>query len=202
MARLLYDGHASFRLIADNGYTVYIDPYMNTDVSKPADLVLITHEHFDHNNVGILQVNPSYVILRPLITQTDGDYRNFTLGNMKVQAVPAYNQNHRNNECVGYVIDVDGKKLYFAGDTSKTVCMSKNLAYMNLDYAFLPCDGKFNMDLEEAIECAKIIGAKHTVPIHTCPVSNGETPKFDEEKARSFKVPGAMVVLPGEEIVL
>ncbi len=202
MARLLYEGHASFRLISDSGFTIYIDPYVNENCSEPADLVLVTHEHFDHNQLDVLAMKPQCTILRPAVTLLDGEYQLFTIDDIDVLAVPAHNSHHPLDECVGYIVDIDGRRLYFAGDTSTTPFMSEEMPQMRIDYAFLPCDGKFNMDLDEAMECARKISAAHTVPIHTCPVSPGEKPRFDEKKAMSFDVPGALVVRPGEEIVL
>ena len=71
----------------------------------------------------------------------------------------------------------------------------KELANYNIDYAFLPMDGKFNMDVEEAIECAEIINAKHTIPYHMAP---GKL--FDEDRANKFITNSTMIVRPGEII--
>ncbi len=202
MAKLLYIGHASFRLTTNDGFVTYIDPYAPGDYSIPADLVLVTHEHFDHNSFNLLTTKPTTAFIRPIVALIDGEYLDFPNGGMHIQPVPATNANHSIDECVGYVIEVDNKKLYFAGDTSKTDYMESDLSKMNLDYAFLPCDGTYNMDLDEAIECAKIISAVHSIPIHTMPVSPGETPRFNEEKANAFDVDGALVMRPWTEIEL
>ena len=77
--------------------------------------------------------------------------------------------------------------MYFAGDTSKTEQMQQ-LAQRHIDYAFLPADGIYNMDVPEAVECAEIIGAKHTVPIH---ISPGKL--FDLERAKRFTASSAMI---------
>jgi L-ascorbate metabolism protein UlaG (beta-lactamase superfamily) len=83
--------------------------------------------------------------------------------------------------------------------------MENKLSKMNIDYALLPCDGVYNMDIKEASLCAKIINAKHTIPIHTAPVHSKEdaiNPPFDEENAKNLDCDGKIVLKPGEEIEL
>ena len=69
-----------------------------------------------------------------------------------------------------------------------------------LDYAFLCCDGVYNMDVAEASMCAKAIGAKHTIPYHMEPVNDKSG--FDKSVAESFDAPGKIILKPGEELVL
>ena len=71
------------------------------------------------------------------------------------------------------------------------------LAKQALDYAILPTDGVYNMDVEEASRCAAIIGAKHSIPIHMKPGGI-----FDKETADKFRAAGKLIVLPGEKIEL
>ena len=97
---------------------------------------------------------------------------------------------------MGFLVSVDGILIYFAGDTAKTKQM-ETLADRQIDYAFLPIDGIFTMNVKAAVECAQLIKAKHTVPIHMKP---GKL--FDLKKAESFVTDGAMVVKPGEEVEL
>ena len=97
---------------------------------------------------------------------------------------------------MGYLIEADGICLYAAGDTSTTDAMPE-LASKTLDYALLPCDGIYNMDIAEAIHCADLIGAKHTIPIHVKPGA-----LYDSARARQFTHPSALYVKPGEEILL
>lgn len=66
---------------------------------------------------------------------------------------------------VGYVLEIQGKKIYFAGDTALTVEMSL-LADFNLDWAFLPIGGFFTMDVKDAIKAAKMINCKNIIGIH------------------------------------
>lgn len=111
-------------------------------------------------------------------------------------AVPAYNRNHSREECVGYLITVDGVTLYAAGDTSTTDAMP-GFRELGLDYALLPGDGIYNMDIPEAVRCAELIGARHTIPIHLKP----EAP-YDPNGPPGSSPPPPCWCGPGEEIEL
>jgi len=197
MAKLLYQGHASFRIITDNEIVVYVDPFVGEGYNLPADIILITHEHPDHNKVELITRKENCSVLRAETMLIDEDYKHVQIGNLDIEAVPAYNKNHDRNKCVGYVIHVDGVKIYAAGDTSTTEYMKTNLSKEFLDYALLPIDGFYNMDAKEAEKCAELIGAKHTVPIHT---KAGEL--FDIQEAEKFLPSNRLIIKPGEEIEL
>ncbi len=202
MAELTYLCHSSFKLVSNSGVVIYIDPFIDGGMESPADIVLVTHEHFDHNQTQLLHRNPGCVEVHAQEALSHGVFEAFDCNGVRVAAVPACNDNHDSAQCAGYVVELDGKKLYFAGDTSATECMGEELAAMHLDYAFLPCDGVFNMDVEEASRCARLIGAAHTVPIHTTPVSSAADCGFDHAKADAFDCAGKLVLEPGTEIAL
>ena len=113
-----------------------------------------------------------------------------------VTPVPAYNKNHPKSECVGFLVTLDGKLVYFAGDTSRTEQM-ETFAQRHIDYAILPMDGIYNMDIAEASACARLIAAKHSIPTHMAP---GRL--FDRAAAERFDGPGRLILEPGEEITL
>lgn len=158
--------HAALKIKTAEGKVIYIDPYKKGDYSEPADLILITHGHDDHNNVKSVTAKSDTQIITYSDLHPDINTYNETekLG-VKIRAVPAYNKNHAKNSCVGYILEFDGFKIYHAGDTDFIEEM-KALSSENIDYAFIPTDGFFNMGLEEATKAANAIGAKHTVAIH------------------------------------
>ncbi len=198
MANLYYQGHGSFRITSQNGTVIYVDPYAGDGYELPADVILVTHEHGDHNQVSLPAQKTGCRIIRAADALQNGEYRTFALQDgITVRAVPACNQNHKREECVGYVITLDGVSLYAAGDTSTIPEMASLLAPMHLDYALLSTDGHYNMGPEEAASCAQAIGAKHTIPIHTKP---GEL--FDESVALRMQHPSRLIVHPGENLAL
>lgn len=196
MATLLYQGHGSLRLTTDGEKVIYIDPFAGEGYDKPADLILVTHQHYDHNRLELPAKNPGCVTWQNTDALQNGAYQTLTLDFATVEAVEAYNHHHPKAECVGFIVTVDNVSIYFAGDTAETEEMAK-MAARKLDYAVLPMDYTYTMDIDEAIRCAKLIGAKHTIPVHMAP---GKL--FDRARAEKFTAPGALVVTAGEEIRL
>jgi len=197
MAKLLYQGHGSFRLTSQDGVVVFIDPFMGKGYEVPADIVLITHQHYDHNRVEMITQKQGCVTISNVEALKGGKHNTFTVKGVKIEAVEAGNNaGHSTTECVGYVVTMDGKQLYFCGDTSTTAQML-TFAARKLDYAFLCADGHYNMGLTEAAECARLIGAKHNVPVHLKP---GEL--FDREMAEKFDAPNRLIVEGGAEVEL
>ena len=146
MAKLLYQGHGSFRLESNIGTMFYIDPYAGAGYDLPADFILVTHEHGDHNHVELPAKKHDTRILRAEDFLKYGSYHSEMLKDAKVTAVPAYNRNHSSEKCVGFIVFIDGITLYFAGDTSKTDAMEGYVKDLKPDYAFLPTDGIYNMN--------------------------------------------------------
>ena len=197
MAKLLYQGHGSFRLTSGDGVVIFIDPFIGTGYDVPADVILVTHQHDDHNQVDLITRKPGCTLISNHEAIESGKHKTFSLHGIDIEAVEAgYNQGHSRENSVGFIISVDGLKLYFCGDTSKTPQMS-TFAARKLDYAFLCADGFYNMNLVEAAECAVLIGAKHNVPVHLKP---GEL--FDMEMAESFNAPNRLIIEAGKEIEL
>ena len=201
-AKLLYMGHASIRITTAEGKVIYIDPFAGDGYEPAADLILVTHGHYDHTALDKVENRSADC---EIITWEEalegGQHQSFELPYAAVEAVEAgYNKNHNVSECVGYVITLsDGTKVYVSGDTSKTEQMP-SLADQNIDYAFFCCDGIYNMDLEEAAECAALVKAKHNIPYHMTAASSGSF--FDRAKAEQFQADHLLVIGEGEEIEL
>jgi L-ascorbate metabolism protein UlaG (beta-lactamase superfamily) len=196
MAKLLYQGHGSYRMISKDNIVMYVDPYAGEGYEVPADIILVTHQHGDHNQLNLVNMKPTCTIIQESDALINGKYLSFEIHGVHIQTVPAYNRNHRREESVGYIVTIDGVKVYCSGDTSTTEEM-KSMAAMKLDYTLLPIDGIYNMDAREASDCAELIGAKHNIPIHMKPGA-----LFDREMAESFTATNRMIVEAGKEIML
>ncbi len=178
---LFWIGHASFYAKA-NGRTIFIDPFMLSDrISESADLILITHPHFDHYSRADIDkiIKDDTRIIAPKGCEGIEGYKNVHItrpgekmefDGIKIEAVPAYNvnaarlQNHpKANEWVGYITNLEGMRVYHAGDTDFIPEMKE---MKGLHAALLPMGGTYTMDVNEAIEAARAINAKYTVPMH------------------------------------
>jgi L-ascorbate metabolism protein UlaG (beta-lactamase superfamily) len=162
-------------LIKGDDMVIVIDPFEIEDC-EPADLVLISHEHYDHcspEDVKKIQKDATVIV-------TEKDSAKKLTGNIEVvkpgdkvtaagilvEAVPAYNTNKsfhpKSNGWLGFVVTVDGVRIYHAGDTD----LIPEMDSLEVDVALLPVSGTYVMTAEEAVEAAKRIGPKVAMPIH------------------------------------
>lgn len=202
MAQLLYQGHSSFRIITEKGLVFYIDPYKGGGYDVPADVILVTHGHFDHCQVEQVAKKDDCTLISYKEAFSDNEYNSFQINDILVEAVPAYNKFHMKDECVGYMLELEGKKLYFPGDTAITEEMS-SYPEKNIDFFFVPMDGIYTMDEAEAKKCCDIVQAKHCIPIHTAPqYGKDEDALYDLEKAQRFEGLNKIIIQPGELFIL
>jgi L-ascorbate metabolism protein UlaG (beta-lactamase superfamily) len=188
-------GHASVKIKTADGMVIYIDPYAGTDYADSADVVLITHQHSDHNKLSLIRQKKSCVVIQNIQAVQAGVYQSFTVGSLHVDAVPAYNSNHPKGVGVGYVLEFNGIKIYHAGDTGMIVEMAE-LTARRITYALLPMDGIYNMGPESAMEADSVIQPKYCIPIHTSPGG------FSEAIVARFIADNKLVLRPGETIGL
>ena len=184
---LRYLGHASFE-IHTSTKRILIDPFLkeNPAAARPqekADIVFITHEHFDHcvpddirkhisNGAIVVASEECASKLSDMKTKLVRPGTKGSLADVSYETIPAYNidkfkepgmQFHPKGSKVGFVIDTDGKRIYHAGDTDFVPEMKE---LQRIDVALLPIGGHFTMTLDEAVEAAKTIKAKLTIPMH------------------------------------
>lgn len=173
-------GHAGFKLKGEK--VVYIDPYESSDDEK-ADIILVTHAHHDHCSIADIQrlSTADTIILGTPACQSKLPSERVLMKEFKivkpgiklevyginVETVPAYNpekQFHpKADENVGYVIEINGKRIYHAGDTDKIPEMAN---IKNIDVALLPVGGTYTMDAKEAAQACDLIKPKLAVPMH------------------------------------
>lgn len=174
-------GQSGFLIEAEDK-RIYIDPY-NVSGGKEADIILITHPHYDHCSLEDINkiVKDGSVIVCPAdcqskITRLDKNVKleiieagkTIEIDNVVVGAVPAYNKEkgfHSKNEgWLGYVVKIGNTKIYHAGDTDLIPEMEKLSGKVNI--ALLPVGGTYTMTAEEAAEAASVIGAEVAIPMH------------------------------------
>ena len=196
MAKLYYQGHGSYRITSDDGRVIYFDPYAGDGYDLPADIILVTHQHRDHNQIALCTQAQGCRVITNNEALAGGKHQSFSIDGIEIEAVEASNLAHNPQKCVGFIITVDGVTIYGAGDTSKTEQM-ESFAARNLDYALFPGDGIFNMGLSEAAQCARLVAARNNIPIHLKPGA-----LFDEKRAEKWDAPNRLIIKPGEEMEL
>ncbi|RJS85298.1 MBL fold metallo-hydrolase [Candidatus Bathyarchaeota archaeon] len=202
-------GHASFQIKAD-GKNIYIDPYQG-EYAEKADLVLITHSHFDHCDTSKIKrvTKEDTVIICPpeCVSKLRGNVKAIKPGekievnDVAVEAVHAYNYKrfrspgnpfHPRGFGNGYIITVKDKRIYHAGDTDFIPEM-KDLK--NISLALLPSGGTYTMDNLEAAEAALTIKPEAVIPMHRWD-SDPKVFKRKVEESSDIKV---ILLSPGEE---
>lgn len=172
--------HSSIRINKEK--TIYIDPFKIDRNYNDADIIFITHDHYDHYSEEdidkVTNENTVIVIPEELLTKvlkkginknaiiTVEPNQKYMVQGIKFETVPAYNTNKifhpKENGWVGYVIEINGIKYYIAGDTDITEENKK----VKCDVAFVPVGGTYTMDFKEAAQLVNEIQPKVAVPIH------------------------------------
>lgn len=180
-------GHAGFYFLDKSGNKIYfVDPFNLPAPNLPkGDIAFITHAHYDHfssNDIAkIVKQTTILVATADVLAKSDISSdkkfevlpnKNYQINGFSFSTIPAYNNKSerlnfhpKTNNWVGYIFNLNGKKVYHAGDTDFIEEM-KGLKNLNLDIAMLPMGGTYTMDVNEMIEAANAISAKYTVPMH------------------------------------
>jgi L-ascorbate metabolism protein UlaG (beta-lactamase superfamily) len=185
MDALEWLGHAAFRITVGRA-TVYIDPYRVAEGAPPADLILITHGHYDHfspQDVERLSGRNTWLVGPAAVAErVSGQVHRIGPGEMlddelvrglHISAVAAYNTSKRDADgkpfhprdagWVGYELNVRGERLYHSGDTDVIPEMD---SVTGVDVALLPVSGVYVMTAQEAAEAARRIQPRVAVPMH------------------------------------
>jgi len=172
--------HSSIKI--SKSKIIYIDPFRIKEEKNDADYIFITHGHYDHfseedirkikNKETVIVVTKDleeralktgFNALNVITVEPDKEYY---IGNITVKTIPAYNvdkQFHpKENNWVGYIINIDGVSYYIAGDTDIT---NENLK-VKCDVALVPVGGTYTMDFKEASKLINLIQPKIAIPTH------------------------------------
>ncbi|MEM4524583.1 MAG: MBL fold metallo-hydrolase, partial [Archaeoglobaceae archaeon] len=194
---ITYLKHAGFKIKGSK--VLYIDPYEVPEGLEKADLILVTHDHFDHLDIKSIKrlsksdtvvVTPKGCIVEGFESCSLAEGEERVVSGVKIKTFPAYNVDkpfHKKGG-VGYIVEMDGVKIYHAGDTDRIPEMKG----LEVDIALLPIGGTYTMNVKEAVEAAWDIKAKVYIPMHYGAIPRTEA---NPEEFR-LKVPKAVILKP------
>ena len=171
--------HSSIRI--EEGKIIYIDPFRVDTTYNDADYVFCTHAHYDHfspEDIEKVRKEDTKLIITKDIEEKAEEFfkkenilvvepgNEYQIGELKFWTTYAYNVNKafhpKENKWVGYIIEINHKKYYIAGDTDNI----KEIQDIKCDIAFIPIGGTYTMDYKEAAQLANQIDAKQIIPTH------------------------------------
>ncbi len=160
---------------------LYFDPFKIENESFDADIIFITHDHFDHFDIkSILKIkkDDTFIVVPSTLKDEVLSYferdniivvepnNNYVVRGISFRTVPAYNTNKdfhpRSKNWVGYLVFIDNISYYIMGDTDDTV----DARSIKPDVLFIPIGGVYTMNYKEAIEFTNYVKPKVAVPIH------------------------------------
>ena len=185
--------HSSIRINKEK--TIYIDPFKIDRNYNDADIVFITHDHYDHYSEEdidkVINENTTIIIPEELLTKllrkginknaiiTVEPNKNYMVQGIKFETISAYNTNKtfhpKENGWVGYIIIINGIRYYIAGDTDIT----EENKQVKCDVAFVPVGGTYTMDFKEAASLINEIKPKIAIPIHYGSIDGTEQDAID-----------------------
>lgn len=172
--------HSSIKINKEK--VIYIDPFKIDRNYNDADIIFITHDHYDHyseDDIDKIRKNDTIIVApeglltkllrkgfrQEYIITVEPDEEDMVEG-IKFETIPAYNTNKqfhpKENGWVGYIIEIRGIRYYIAGDTDITEENKK----VKCDVAFVPVGGTYTMDFKEAAGLVNEIKPKIAIPIH------------------------------------
>ncbi len=193
--KITWFGHASIMLEAA-GLAIYVDPYVLPKGSKPADIILYTHGHFDHC-VEAPSITTSKTVkmghgcnLPVRIIQIGQKQK---VGPVIVEAVDAYNIGknfHPKGKGAGFILHFKSAKIYIAGDTD----IIPEMKDYKCDVALVPIGGTYTMDAKQAADAIAQIMPKVAIPIHYNYLSDTRADPEEFKKAVEEKTKGQVMV--------
>ena len=195
--------HSSIRIEGENKI-IYIDPYRIKEEKNDADIIFITHSHYDHfSEEDILKVkkeNTKILVTTDLLERTIelgfkkeeitivNQNNLYTILDIAVNTIPAYNINKqfhpKENNWVGYILKIEGKSIYVAGDTD----INEENKNVKCDIALLPVGGTYTTNYEEAAELANLINPELVIPMHYGEIVGGKEDAIKFKKLINEKI--------------
>ncbi len=193
--KMVWLGHDAFRI--DAGKTIYFDPFQIKG-GPVADLIFISHDHFDHcspEDVAKIQSEGTVIVTeKDSAKKLSGDVRvmkpgeSLTVDDVKIQAVPSYNTDKdfhpKGNNWLGFVVEIDGVKVYHVGDAD----FIPEMKDLEVDIALIPVSGTYVMTSQQGVQAALAINPKLAIPMHYGAIVGDEKDALDFKKALEGKI--------------
>ncbi len=215
MLKITYLGWANF-IVESEARSICFDPFFKTD--KKMDLILASHAHPDHCDLEVIKEikkENAKVVTNEEAGKNIIDSEIIKAGEskeingIKVLAVEGYNlkiPNHQKGKDLGFIVEIQGKRIYHAGDTDLIEEMKQ---IKNIDLALLPVGGTYTMDVDQGVEAVKLIQPKIIIPMHYGKIKLGGQ-KFElkadiddfKNKVEQETKTKVVVLSPGQEYVL
>ena len=167
--------HSSIKIIGDK--IIYVDPFRIKENKNDADIIFITHDHYDHYSLEDIEKvkKQNTIIVMPEHLERKDDLKDvvivmpnkkYQVEGINVETIPSYNINKpyhpKENNWVGYILNIEGKRIYIPGDTDIT---EENMK-IQCDILFVPIGGTYTMNYEEGAKLTNIIKPKVAIPVH------------------------------------
>ena len=197
--------HSSIR-VQSRDKVIYADPFEMKQAPHDADIILITHDHYDHfspNDISKVAKPETVLVVPEKMAKKAGDAKSLVsrietvpqgasidVDGLKIETVPAYNTlkpfHMKSAGWVGYIFEADGKRVYIAGDTDAT----KEAKAVKCDIALVPIGGHYTMDYKDAAAVVNAIKPEVAIPTHYGSIvgSTEDGNKFTELVDDSIKV--------------
>lgn len=199
LERIEWLGYASFRVMGDP--IIYIDPWRITRPDHTADVILISHDHFDHCSLADVEKirgeRSQIIASRTAAAHFDGaisarPWQVFNVGRVSIRTVPAHNAAHPQAlENLGFLIGIEHHDLYYVGDSG----VIPEMARLRPDILIVPIGGSHTMTLDEALEAVRLMRPRYVIPSHWGSTHDGST--YLEAQAFAQQVgTSAEVIIP------
>ncbi len=166
MVRITWYGHACFSITLSSGYTIVIDPHDGASIGLPrpdikADLVLVTHDHFDHNAINVVKKDGTRILKQ--------FYGETVIDNIEVKGFKTYHDKYcgkRRGENTVYIVKAEGIRIAHLGDLGHIPSGELLEELKNIDILLIPVGGVYTIAPDEAWEIVNTVRPAITIPMH------------------------------------